>query len=510
MGAENLEEEVSRFERIVADNLFQSGASFEKATLLVGVSGGADSIALLLALYHLQVKLDYTLHCVHVNHNLRGEESTRDALFVKDFCAIRQIPCTVVKIPAGSIERWARKKKSGIEAAARYVRYRIFKKNFRRFQANFLLLGHTKSDVLETLLMRILRGSGPAGLSPMPVRRGPIIRPLLTFERYEIEHYLKNQGISYRTDSTNQDTHYLRNAIRHLLIPVLEQYFPFWKSSILSLGETQRMVYSYVVQEVRRQLSWEENPVQERPLCSGTPNSRCWGLRTGANAFWKLPPLLQEEALFQGIDRLLRKEKKERCRFLRPDPVSFLWSVPKRKGIRTFLREKPSRAMLGPCVVWQDGAYVYLQGAQSSQWSGGAVLFVSSPGCYSFNGITITLSSLPQEGALAVGETQNGCSGEGDRERSALFVGYLPLLIRYPYPEDRLLYRGKKRSMLELLGDKKKRGLQLVVFEDREGIAGYLVLDIHSKIQVWQRDASYTEKEGAVPVLIHVRGSYVG
>ncbi|MEJ5190046.1 MAG: tRNA lysidine(34) synthetase TilS, partial [Breznakiellaceae bacterium] len=160
MKVKNLEENVGRFERIVKDNLLQSSVSFEKTTFLVGVSGGADSMALLVALQHLQVKLGYTLHCVHVNHNLRGEESRADALFVKEFCARREIPCTVVQIQAGSIERWAREKRSGIEAAARHFRYRVFKKIFHRVRANFLVLGHTKSDALETLLMRILRGSG--------------------------------------------------------------------------------------------------------------------------------------------------------------------------------------------------------------------------------------------------------------------------------------------------------------------------------------------------------------
>ncbi|MEJ5189629.1 MAG: hypothetical protein WHT84_10500, partial [Breznakiellaceae bacterium] len=90
------------------------------------------------------------------------------------------------------------------------------------------------------------------------------------------------------------------------------------------------------------------------------------------------------------------------------------------------------------------------------------------------------------------------------------FVGYLPLLIRSPYPEDRLVYRGKKRTIREHLGKRKDEALRLFVLEDLEGIAGYLVLDIHSKIQIWQRDASFIERKGAMPVLIYVRGSYVG
>jgi len=510
MKVENLEENVGRFERIVKDNLLQSSVSFEKTTFLVGVSGGADSMALLVALQHLQVKLGYTLHCVHVNHNLRGEESTADALFVKEFCARREIPCTVVQIQAGSIERWAREKRSGIEAAARHFRYRVFKRIFRRVRANFLVLGHTKSDALETLLMRILRGSGPAGLSTMPLRRGVIVRPLLTFERNEIEQYLASQKIPYRTDSTNQDIHYLRNAIRHLLVPVLESHFPSWKNNLLSLGETQRMVYDYLSQEVHRQLSWEENPAPALPFLPETPACRGWDRRTRVDVFWNLPPLLQEEALFQGIDGILRKEKRKRARFFSPDPLLSPGAVPRRKGIRAFLKEKPSRAMVGPCMVWQEGPYVYLQTAWGSQWSRGGALSLDAPGSYAFEGMIITLSLLSAEGSLMASGTPGIPKGESKRGDPEIFVGYLPLLIRSPYPEDRLVYRGKKRTIRELLGKKKDEALRLFVLEDLEGIAGYLVLDIHSKVHVWQRDASFTEGKEAMPVLIHVRGSYVG
>lgn len=510
MRAENLGEKVGRFERIVKDNLLQSDVSLEKKALLVGVSGGADSIALLVALHHLQAKLGYTLHCVHVNHNLRGEESRADALFVKEFCARREIPCTVIQIPAGSIERWAREKKSGIEAAARHFRYRVFKRIFRRVRANFLVLGHTKSDALETLLMRILRGSGPAGLSRMPLRRGIIIRPLLTFERTEIEQYLASQGIPYRTDSSNRDIHYLRNAIRHLLVPVLESHFPSWKNNLLSLGETQRMVYDYLLQEVQRQLSWEENPAKRLPLFSKTRPSCQWSLRTRADIFWNLSPLLQEEALFQGIDRLLEKEERKGSPVFAPDPLSFAWSAPRRRGIRVFLREKPSRAMIGPSVVWQDGSYLYLQTAWGSQWSEGAAVSLDVPGSYTLGGMVITLSSLSAEGALMDCGTPSVPKGESKRGVPETFVGYLPLLLRFPYPEDRLVYRGKKRAIQELLGEKKNEVLGVLVLEDLEGIAGYLVLDIHSKVRVWQRDASFAERNGAVPVVIHVRGSYVG
>ncbi|MCX7949846.1 MAG: tRNA lysidine(34) synthetase TilS, partial [Treponemataceae bacterium] len=426
------------------------------------------------------------------------------------FCVARRIPCTVVKIPVGSIERWAQEKKSGIEAAARHFRYRVFKKKIRRSQAHFLLLGHTRSDVLETLLMRILRGSGPAGLSTMPLRRGVIVRPLLTFERNEIEQYLASQGIPYRTDSTNRDLHYLRNAIRHLLVPVLEGHFPSWKSNLLSLGETQRMVYDYLSQEVHRQLSWEENPAAALPFLPAIPTCRRWNLRARADVFWNLPPLLQEEALFQGIDWILRKEKRKRTRFFSPDLLVSPGSVPRRKGIRAFLKERPSRAMIGPCIVWQEGPYVYLQRAGYSPWSGGVALSLGSPGSYTFEGIDITLSMLSPEEPSKGGMISDVLKREAENGVSGTFVGYLPLLIRSPYPEDRLVYRGKKRTIQELLGKKKDEALRLFVLEDLEGIAGYLVLDIHSKIQIWQRDASFIERKGAMPVLIYVRGSYVG
>ncbi len=192
--------------------------------ILAGVSGGADSVCLLMVLQKLQEKLDFSLEVIHVEHGIRGEESRADARFVTELCEKLGVVCQVfgVDVPAFAAEHGL-----GYEEAARLLRYDIFEKMALEKDAK-IALAHHKEDNAETVLFQMVRGSSLSGLCGMqPVRRDTngvcYIRPLLFFHRQEIEAYLNTNGISWQTDSTNTDLAYSRNFLRGKIIPELEQ-----------------------------------------------------------------------------------------------------------------------------------------------------------------------------------------------------------------------------------------------------------------------------------------------
>ena len=213
--------------------------------IAAGVSGGADSVSLLVSLCNIFSPLGVILHVITVNHNIRPENETDgDANFVVDLCSNlksdgKLIDCTVKEISRGFVEKTACERKSGIEEAARFLRYEAFFEFCDRNDIQVLFLAHNKNDNLETILMRFLQGGSAVSLCGIPAVRSlspktEIFRPLLQIERFQIEQYLKEFGICWRNDSTNQETKYLRNKIRLKLIPFLNQEFPFWQNAVLS------------------------------------------------------------------------------------------------------------------------------------------------------------------------------------------------------------------------------------------------------------------------------------
>lgn len=188
--------------------------------ILAAVSGGADSICLLLVLLALQRERKYQLCVVHVEHGIRGEDSRKDAKFVENFCKVHKIPCKVYHCKA---EDYARKHKMTVEEGARTLRYEYFEEAAREFGADKIAVAHNQNDCAETMLFHLARGTGLKGLCGILPVRGKIIRPLLCVERNEIEAYLESQGQEYCTDKTNEETAYTRNRIRHQVLPVLKE-----------------------------------------------------------------------------------------------------------------------------------------------------------------------------------------------------------------------------------------------------------------------------------------------
>jgi tRNA(Ile)-lysidine synthase len=190
--------------------------------LLVGVSGGPDSIALLSLLYRLAQSWRLTLTAIHCNYGLRGAESDGDESFVREFCQERHLSLVVHRPMLVK-----RRQRSSLQATARDARYDFMRQLAHEVGAVRIVVGHTANDQAETVLMWMLRGAGMAGLAGMPyVREDGIIRPLLASTREEVLTYLSHEGLTYRRDSSNEKPLYYRNRIRKDLLPVITRLAP--------------------------------------------------------------------------------------------------------------------------------------------------------------------------------------------------------------------------------------------------------------------------------------------
>jgi tRNA(Ile)-lysidine synthase len=186
-------------------------------TFIVGVSGGADSLCLLDVLFLLSRKYAFTLHIAHVNYHLRGRASDLDEALVKKAAEKYRLPCTVL----------SRKQqmKDASEEKLRDIRYAFFEKLREKTDAKHIAVAHNRDDQAETLLLRLLRGAGLSGLAAMSPKTDHVVRPLIETGRADILHYLKDRRIAFREDESNADPRYLRNRVRHELIPFLEERF---------------------------------------------------------------------------------------------------------------------------------------------------------------------------------------------------------------------------------------------------------------------------------------------
>lgn len=225
--------------------------------LLAGVSGGADSVCLLLLLKELQKSYDFQLEAVHVEHGIRGEESRQDAAFVNHLCQKHGILCHTVSVdvPAFSAEMGM-----GLEEAARKLRYDVFSKMGKERNAK-IVLAHHMEDNAETILFQMARGSSLTGICGMqPIRKdeyGVIyIRPLLWMHREEIEEYLNKIGQKYCIDSTNKDIDYSRNYLRNVILPEMEKINLQAVSHINRVASQLSDVKEYIEAETRKH--WTE------------------------------------------------------------------------------------------------------------------------------------------------------------------------------------------------------------------------------------------------------------
>jgi tRNA(Ile)-lysidine synthase len=197
--------------------------------VLVGLSGGPDSVSLLHILHGLRDELGISLSAAHLNHMIRGRDASADEAYVKKLCGKFRIPLAIDRF---DVPQFAKQEKLSLEDAARRLRYKFFFEAAKKDKATKIALGHTADDNVETVLMRLVMGTGTRGLLGIPAKRGKIVRPLIECARQEIEDYCGKHKLKPRIDKSNFDTKYLRNRIRHDLIPLLEKINPNARSAI--------------------------------------------------------------------------------------------------------------------------------------------------------------------------------------------------------------------------------------------------------------------------------------
>ena len=414
---------------------------------LAAVSGGADSTAMLAALAALRKEASFKIFCVHVEHGIRpAEESRGDAEAVHALCKDLKVPCRVITIPRGKIAAFASESGTGIEAAARHFRHRALSAERRRVKADWILTAHTRDDLLETLLMRFLRGSGPAGLAPMIRNKGRILRPLLEVDRQDVLSYLEERNIQYRTDSTNSNISFLRNRVRHKLIPVLNTHFPSWRSSVLALTETQGLIADFLESEAKKRLPWEALPGETL-------------LKLREEEFLNAPPILREEAVFAAVDLLAAQDSK---RLLRS---------PKRSVIRRAVKEGTA-ADLGPARLDRRNGFITLTSAMPRDKTEGKCrgfsLLIKEAGFYTLKGEV-----------FGAGKNLSLCINAGcpPTPQNTGFSAILPLVFRNHSAGDFIYKGGHKRRFSDIInGRKRSRYTAVITACDALGPAAFIAV----------------------------------
>lgn len=206
------------------------------------LSGGADSVSLLHVLHCLREELSLDLYAIHIQHCLRGEESLRDEAFCRDLCEKLGIPLTVITC---DVQGYAQKHRLSVETAARECRYAAFAEHC----GDLVATAHTASDNLETILMRLVRGTGLKGLCGIPERRERFIRPLLHITRSQVEEYVRSQGLSCVNDSTNAQDAYRRNFLRHHAVPALLECNPCAEETCAAMAEDLRLEEDFLAMQ---------------------------------------------------------------------------------------------------------------------------------------------------------------------------------------------------------------------------------------------------------------------
>lgn len=262
--------------------------------VVVGVSGGADSVCLLFVLLELRKTIGFDMVVVHVNHGLRGQDADDDERYVKELCIEHNIPCESYFV---NVELIAKNRKQSTEEAGRNVRKECFEETLCKYHGTKIALAHHQNDRAETFLFHLARGTGLKGLSGIAPVSGHVIRPLLCVERSEIEAYLQENKICYRTDETNLSDVYTRNRIRNHVVPYMEQEVN--AKAVEHMNETMeqlRLVHLYLEEQVQK--VWEQVvTVMDR------------GCLVSTDAYQELPEVLQPMLLKKVLVQVSGQEK---------------------------------------------------------------------------------------------------------------------------------------------------------------------------------------------------------
>lgn len=261
--------------------------------LILGVSGGADSVCLLFLLLEYQKKLPFKLTAVHVNHGIRGAAAARDAAFVEALCRENGVSFVSVSV---DVPAFSAAEGCSEEDAGRRLRYRAFSETAEKSRANKIAVAHNAQDRAETMLLHLFRGSGLKGLCGIEPVRGNIIRPLLVLERGEIETYLRQRGICWCNDDTNAGDAYTRNRVRHHILPCAER-----EVSVGVVGHMCRT--AELLSETEDYLRQQTAAAMQNCLVRGS-GEESGQIQLDAEQFLGIHPALQKRLLLQLLEKL--------------------------------------------------------------------------------------------------------------------------------------------------------------------------------------------------------------
>jgi len=274
------------------------------SALLVAFSGGPDSLCLLSVLNQLRDRHPLSLTAAYLDHGIRpGHETEEELEFVKRVCTDMDIDLIWERLPSGLVQQRSEANGGSLEEVARAMRYEFLGRAARGRACDYIALGHTADDQIETVIMRFFQGAGLGGLPGIPPFRENLIRPLIDCTREQILGYLAGRGLEYMTDSTNRDVRYLRNAVRWELVPVIERIFPGFRGSVLSLSGKLGSVRDYMNRESRRRLPWK--PVKG-------------GYSIPGDRFLAVPGPLRLASVTRLINDLAAESRRVPYRFLAP------------------------------------------------------------------------------------------------------------------------------------------------------------------------------------------------
>lgn len=331
----------------------------------LAVSGGADSVSLLLAMAAISKEYPVHIKVITVNHFMRPDEQTcTDAAFVMDLCESLKkqgykVEASLVELKRGSVQSLCEKKKTGLEDAARTLRYEAFNQFIEKENLQALCLAHNQNDQLETLLMRFLQGAQVDHSCGIPEVREKFIRPLLNISRKEIEDYLKEKNQDYCTDLSNSDTKYLRNRIRNNLIPVLNDNFQGWQKAVLN-GVKKAFEDSEILNKRQMECLKAIKRVDENTICFEL-DELC-SLERG----------IQRRLLLDAINQILKTEGENRVPFVFIQEVLDLLNLREnnftkqfnlieiiKKNNRLFVKklQNMNTELLFSVIIQEDGIY---------------------------------------------------------------------------------------------------------------------------------------------------------
>ncbi|MDD3487003.1 MAG: tRNA lysidine(34) synthetase TilS [Candidatus Moranbacteria bacterium] len=241
----------------IQENIFRHELLERGNKIIVGISGGPDSVCLLDIFSKLQKNYGLELVVAHVNYGLRGKDSEKDEKLVKKLAEKYKLPCEVFQISNFKFQI--------SENNLRDIRYKFFEKISKKHGSDRLALAHNRNDQAETVMLRLLRGSGLRGLGAMKFRNENIIRPLLNISRKEILEYLRKNRIPYRTDKSNLKNDFTRNKVRNQLFPFIEKNFnPNFQEALFHLAAASNEDYGFIRRYAEEWLGKKKNiPVKE-------------------------------------------------------------------------------------------------------------------------------------------------------------------------------------------------------------------------------------------------------